>query len=167
MRLIDETQIVSGFIPVDMQTAANNGDVVSLKNYDHLTVILFKAVGTAAQDPVLTFTQATEVAYSTSKALATIDEYWSKQGAALTAIGTFTRTTQAAGSTVTLDATSAEEQGLYVFEIDASDLDVANGYDCVRCSVADVGGNPQLGCMLYVLSGPRHAATTMPSAIVD
>ena len=165
-RIIDSCQIVSGFVPVDLQTAANDGDVVCMKNYNRLTVIFFKAAGTAADDPVLTFTQATEVAYSTSKALATITEYWSKQGT-LTAVGTFTRVTQTAGSTVTLDATSAESQGIYVFEIVGSDLDEANSYDCVRCSVADVGGNPQLGCLLYVLSEPRHAAATLPSAIVD
>ena len=165
-RLIDECQIVSGFVPVDMQTAANDGDVVCMKNYNRLTVIFFKGIGTAADDPVLTFTQATEVAYSTSKALATITEYWSKQGTQ-TGIGTFTRTTQAAGSTVTLDATSAESEGLYIFEIVGSDLDEANSYDCVRVSVADVGGNPQLGAMLYLLSEPRFAAATMPSAIID
>ena len=167
MRIIDTCQIVSGFVPVDLQTAANNGDVVSLKNYNRLTVVFFKAIGTAGDDPVLTFTQGTDVAFGTNKALATIDEYWSKQGALLTAVGTFTRVSQTAGSTVTLDATSAEEQGLYVFEIDASDLDVANSYDCVRVTVADVGGNAQLGCMLYVLSGPRYAGATMSSAIVD
>ena len=167
MRLIDHTQIVSGFPPVDLQAASNPGDVVSLKNYGHLTVIFFKAIGTAGDDPVLTFEQGTNVAFGTNKALATIDEYWSKQGALLTAVGTFTRVSQTAGSTVTLDATSAEEQGLYVFEINASDLDVANSYDCVRVTVADVGGNAQLGCMLYVLSGPRYAGATMSSAIVD
>ena len=166
-RIIDTCQIVSGFVPVDLQAAANTGDVVSLKNYNRLTVIFFKAIGTAGDDPVLTFEQGTDVAFGTNKALATIDEYWSKQGALLTAVGTFTRVSQTAGSTVTLDATSAEEQGLYVFEINASDLDVANSYDCVRVTVADVGGNAQLGCMLYVLSGPRYAGATMSSAIVD
>lgn len=168
MRLIDETQIVSGFVPVDTQSGANPGDVVSLKNYSHLTVILFKAAGTANDDPVLTFEQGTDVAFGTNKNLATITEYWRKEGADLTAIGTFTRVTQAASQTVTLSATSAESQGLYVFEIDAAALDVANGYDCVRVSVADTGSaGAQLGCMLYILSGPRHAAATMPSAIVD
>jgi len=37
----------------------------------------------------------------------------------------------------------------------------------VRVTVADVGGNAQLGCLLYILSEPRHAAETMPSAIID
>ena len=167
MRLIDHTQIVSGFPPVDLQAASNPGDVVSLKNYGHLTVIFFKAIGTAADDPVLTFEQGTDVAFGTNKALATVTEHWQKQAALLTATGTFTRVTQAAGSTVTLNATSAEQQGLYVFEIDASDLDVANSYDCIRVSVSDIGGNAQLGCLLYILSGPRYAGATMSSAIVD
>jgi len=167
MRLIDEVQICSGFVPVDTQTAGNPGDAVSLKNYNHLTVIFFKAAGAANDDPVLTFEQGTDVAFGTAKNLATITEYWHKQGT-LTAVGTFTNVTQAASQTVTLNATSAESQGIYVFEIDAADLDVANGYDCVRVTVADTGAaGAQLGCMLYILSGPRHAGATMPSAIID
>jgi hypothetical protein len=168
MRLIDECQICSGFIPVDTQTGGNVGDVVSLKNYANLTVLFYKAVGVANDDPVLTFEQGTDVAFGTNKVLAVIDEYWRKEGADLTAIGTFTRVTQSASQTVTLSATSAESAGLYVFEIDASDLDVDGGYDCVRVTVADTGAaGAQLGCMLYILSGPRHASSTLPSAIID
>jgi hypothetical protein len=129
MRLIDEVQIVSGFVPVNTQTGANPGD---------------------------------------AKNLATIDRYWMKQGASLAAIGEFTEVTQSASQTVTLNATSAESQGIYVFEIDASDLDVDHGFCCVGVSVADTGAaGAQLGCMLYLLSDPRHAAATMPSAIID
>ena len=167
MNLIDTCQICSGFVPVDTQAAANAGDTVSMKNFSHLTVIFFKAAGTAGDDPVLTFQQCQDVAETGIKNLVKIDEYWSKQGAALTAVGTFTRTAQTASQTVTLDATSAEEQGIYVFEIDGSDLDTANSFDCVKASVADVGGNAQLGAMLYILSEPRFAGSTLPSAIVD
>ena len=167
-RLIDSTQIVSGFVPVDTQSAANPGDVVSMKNYNRLSVIFFKAAGVANDDPVLTFEQGTDVAFGTNKALAKIDEYWSKQGAALTAVGQFTRVTQTAASTVTLDATSAEEQGLYVFEIVGADLDEVNSYACVRVTVADTGvAGAQLGAMLYVLSEPRYSSATMPCAITD
>jgi hypothetical protein len=166
--LIDQAQIVSGFVPVDTQTASNPGDVVSLKNYNHLTVIFFKAAGAANDDPVLTFEQGTDVAFGTNKNLATIDRYWKKEGAALTAIGEFTEVEQTAAATVTLGATSAESQGLYVFEIDPTDLDVDGGYGCVRVTVADTGGaGAQLGCLLYILTEPRYSADTMPSAIVD
>ncbi|MCX7428776.1 MAG: hypothetical protein NTW96_24510 [Planctomycetia bacterium] len=164
MRLIDESQIVAGFIPVDTQTGANVGDVVSMKNYGHLTVIFFKAVGAANDDPVFTFAQGTDIAFGTNAVLATIDEYWKKEGADLAAIGTFTRVAQAASQTVTLSATSAESQGLYVFEID--DTDLTDGYSCVRVTVAKTGtAGAQLGAMLYILSEPRHSAATMVSAI--
>ena len=168
MNLIDSCQIVSGFVPVDTQSAANPGDVVSLKNYGHLTVVLFKAAGVAGDDPVLTFQQCSDVSETGIKNLATIDEYWKKEGAALNAIGEFTLVEQTASQTVTLSATSAESQGLYVFEIDASDLDVANSFDCVKVSVADTGAaGAQLGCMLYFLSEPRFAGAVLPSAIAD
>jgi hypothetical protein len=168
MRLIDEVQIAAGFVPADTQAGANVGDVVSLKNYSRLTVVFFKAAGVANDDPALTFEQGTSVAFGTNKALATIDEYWRKEGADLTAIGTFTRVTQTASQTVTLSATSAESQGIYIFEIDASELDVDGGYDCIRVTVADTGAaGAQLGCMLYLLSGARNAGAELPSAIID
>ena len=122
MNLIDQAQIASGFVPVDTQTGGNVGDVVNLAGYNHLTVVFFKAAGAANDDPVLTFEQGTDVAFGTSKNLATITEYWRKEGADLAAIGTFTNVTQSASQTVTLSATSAESQGLYVFEVDEKAL---------------------------------------------
>ena len=72
--------------------------------------------------------------------------------------------TQTASQTVTTAATAAESAGLYVFEIDAADL--TDGYKTVRVTVADTGAaGAQLGAMLYILTEPRHAAATMPSAI--
>ncbi|MBN2292349.1 MAG: hypothetical protein JXM70_07990 [Pirellulales bacterium] len=139
-----------------------------MKNYNHLTVVFFKAAGSAKDDPVLTFQQCTAVDESDIKNLATIDKYWKKEGAALTAIGTFTLVEQTASQTVTLSATSAESQGIYVFEIDGTDLDTENSFDCVKVTVADTGAaGAQLGAMLYILSEPRYAGSTLPSAIVD
>jgi len=86
---------------------------------------------------------------------------------AQTGIGTFTTVTQAAGNTYT-DAVSAEAQGLFVIDIQADDLDVDNGFDCVQVSIPDTGSaGAQIGCALYLLHEPRYAAATLPSAIVD
>lgn len=168
MELCQRMDIVSGFVPVDMQTAANPTDYVCLKNWRRAHFILYKGIGTAAQDPVLTFTQATEVAGSTTKAASIITKYYYKQDTDLTsAATTWSTATQAASQTVTLNATSAESQGIYVFTIEADQLDVDNGYDCINCSVADVGGNAQLGCMLILLEGPRFAQATLPDPVID
>ncbi len=163
MKLFDNAQLVSGFVPVDLSDGANTGDYVSLKNYSRCAIVLFKAVGTAGDDPTLTVVQATDVSGTSAKAV-NFTAIKVKQGASLAAIGTFTNATQSAANTYT-STTSAEEQAIWVVEIDASDLDVDGGFDCIMASVADIGTNAQIGCMFYILDGPRYAGATMPSAI--
>ena len=164
--------LVTSFIPVDMTTAANTGDFVSLKNWRHCTFVLYKAVGTAGQDPVITLAQATVVAGTDTKAAAIITEFRHKLGlaGALDALGVWTTVAQTAATTVDLTvamATSAENSGWIIIDIDAEDLDVTNGFDCVQFSVADVGANTCLGGGFYILSDPRYARETASSAIAD
>lgn len=162
---VEEAQIVAAIIPVDSQTGANNGDYVSLKNYDRCAIIIFKAAGVAGDDPVITVTQAQDVAGTGVKALdfTRID---AKVGAQ-TGVGQFTTVTQAAGNTYT-DLVSAEAQGLFVIEFQAADLDVANGFDCLKVAVPDTGAaGAQLLCGLYVLRGGRYQTAPLPSAIID
>lgn len=163
--LAEAAQIVTAFVPVDTQAGANNGDWVSMKNFDRLTVIFVKAAGVAGDDPVLTLKQATDVAGTGAKAL-NFTRVDSKVGVQ-TGIGVFTANSQAAGNTYT-DLVSAEAQGLFLIEVQASDLDVANGFDCVQFSVPDTGAaGAQLGAALYVLRHARYAGAGLPSAIVD
>lgn len=165
MRLCEENQIAIGVVPINLAAGANNGDWVSLKLYKHLTIIVIKGAGASGEDPTLTLLQATAVAGTNSKALNFTDIYV-KQGADLTTIGQFTKTTQAAANTYT-SATSGEEQAIWAVEIDADQLDVDNGFDCVQAAIADVGNTSQIGTILYILSEPRYAAEAMPSAIAD
>jgi hypothetical protein len=162
--LTEEAQIVAAIIPVDLSTAANNGDWVSLKGYDELDIIIFKGAGTAGDDPVITLKQASDVAGTGAKAL-NFTRVDSKVGVQ-TGIGQFTKNSQAAGNTYT-DLVSAESQGVFVIHVEAQDLDKANGFDCVQISIPDVGANAQLGCALYILSEARYAGQFPPSAIVD
>jgi len=159
MRLVENFGIVQAVTPVDFQTAANNGDYVSLKNYAHVTVIVHTSIGTAGDDPVVTLDQAKTVAGGSTKSLL-IDEIYHKTGAtALSAVGTFTRVTQTAADgydTATIDG--AENEQILIIEVDAAELDTTNDFDCMRVSIADVGGNAQLGSALYILSDPRHNA---------
>lgn len=164
--LLEKLQIAQGFLPVDMQTGANAGDWVSLKNYGRCAVVLFKAVGTAGDDPTITLSQATDVAGTDVKELnfTRVDK---KQAATnLLAVGTFTTVTQDAGNTFT-HADLAEQAAIIVIDIKAEDLDIENGFDCIRASVADIGSNAQLGAMLYILHEPRYGSVPLPSAIAD
>lgn len=162
--ILEKLQIVAGIIPISMEAGANNGDWVSLKNYNRCAIVVFKGAGTAGDDPVITVKQASDVSGTGAKAL-NFTRIDAKVGVQ-TGIGQFTTVTQAAGGTYT-DAVSAEAQGLFVIDVQADDLDVDNGFDCVQVSVPDVGTNAQVGSALYLLHDPRYSASPMPSAIVD
>lgn len=167
-RLFD---IIPNIVPVDTQTGANPGDYISLKNASGIAYVYFKAAGTANDDPVFTFRQAVDVAGTSVKDLAVITTHYQKQAATnLLSTGTWTKVTQAAAATVTLNSTSAEQVGIYVFEISADQLDVDNGFDCVICNVADTGAaGAQLGTCIAILYGlaTEAAPENLPSAITD
>lgn len=162
--LVETCQIVSAIVPVNLATAANNGDWVSLKNYDRVSIVVFKGAGAAGEDPVITLQQATDVSGTGAKALnfTRVDKKVGTQ----TGIGAFTTATQAAAGTHT-DTDSAEAEGLFVIEVAAADLDVANGFDCVQVSIPDVGATSQIGCALYILRGARYGGAGLPSAIAN
>lgn len=163
--LVEQCQIVAGIIPVDSQSGANTGDYVSLKNYERCSIVIYKAAGVAGDDPVITVTQAQDVSGTGVKAL-NFTRVDSKVGVQ-TGIGTFTTNTQAAGNTYT-DLVSAEAQGLFVIEFKAEDLDVNNGFDCLKVAVPDTGSaGAQLLCALYILRGAKYATNPLPSAIID
>lgn len=173
---VEKNQVVLGFKPVAMNSGANNGDWVSMKGYNRCAVIFVKAVGTAGDDPILSFKQALDVSGGTPKALA-VSRIDKKQAATdLTAVGTFTKSTSDApasndtfnlGNGTWTNSDLAEQAAIVIADIKAEDLDIANGYDCVTCNIADVGTNAQLGTLLFVLHDPRNMKETLESAIVD
>lgn len=165
--LVEQVQIAQGFLPVAMDGQANNGAWVSLKNYYRCAIVLFKAVGTAGDDPTITVQQAQDVSGTGAKALnfTRVDK---KQAAvSLAAVGVFTPVEQAAGNTFT-HADLAEQAAIIVIDIEAATLDIEGGFDCIRATIADVGANAQLGAMLYMLHEPRGTASgVLPSALAN
>lgn len=158
----EKNQVVLGFAPVSLATGANTGDFVSMKEYGRCAIVFVAGVGAASQDPVVTVLQATSNGGST-KALnfTRIDV---KEASALSAVGTFTTVTQAAANTYT-SATGGENQKIYVIDIKAEDLDIANGYAWIQVTMADPGTNSQIGLVLYILHEPRDVTVPLPSAI--
>ena len=161
-RFFETANLVSGFVPVDLQTGANTGDWVGLGDYQRCVVVLHKGAGTAGDDPAFVLKQATDNSGTGSKDL-DFTVIYSKVGTQ-TGIANFTRSTQTAAATYT-DATSAESEGIISVEVSAEDLDVDNDFTHIQLSVADIGSNAQLGCGFYLMLDPRHASQTPPSAI--
>lgn len=165
--ILERMQIQPAFAPAAL-TAAQTGDVVSMKNYRRLLVLFVKGIGTAGDDPTITLEQGTDVAFGTNKALTFTTIYEKADLTHFDDVGQWTKITQNAAGTYT-DATSAEKAVVWAIEIKAEDLDIANNYDCVRASIGDVGTNAQYGVVLYLLADPVQMAApeSMPSAIID
>ncbi len=149
--------LVPGVVPADFDAAAQTGDYVCLKNAEGVLVVFFKAAGVANDDPVLELQQATSAGAGSAKDLNGFVDIYRKQGAALTAVGTWTKVTQTADEDYTGNGTSAEEQGLYAAWIPASMLDRDNDFDWLQCNIKDAGvAGAQYGCVLYILIGLRY-----------
>jgi hypothetical protein len=173
---VEKNQLVLGFKPVALNTAANSGDYVSFKNFNRIAVVFIKAVGTAGDDPTISFKQASDVSGTGVKVLACtrIDK---KQAATdLTAVGTYTKSTSASPATNdTFNTTNgtwtnsdlAEQAAIVVADFKAEDLDVANGFDCLTANIGDVGTNAQLGTLLLIGHDPRNEKETLDSMIID
>lgn len=159
---------IMAIAPLDLQTA-RDGDYVSLKDAQGVLVLVIKGVGTDNDDPVISFQQASDVAGTGAKDLATIAEVFSKEAVDMTTLGVWTRETQTAGASFSPGDPAAQSQALYAFQIEADELDVDNGFDCVRVRIADTGVNAQLGAAVYLLYGLRYPGSPekLPNSIVD
>ena len=161
--LLDVIDIVPMLSPINLGSARTS-DVISLKNHGSGLLCFYKVGGATNEDPTLTVLQCTSVAASGAKAL-NFTTLYTKQGT-LTSVGTWTKTTQAAAATYT-NTTASENEAIWVITIKAEDLDVDNGFDCMRVTIADAGSTNQLGALLYFLLEPRYANDTGISAITN
>lgn len=147
--------MIEGVPAVDLQDGANNGDYINIKNADRVAVVFVSGVGTAGDDPTLTIQQAQDNSGTGAKAL-NFTTIWRKQAATdLSSTTSWTETTQSATNTYT-NGTSAEQSLIWWVEFDAADLDVDNGFDHIRATVADVGSNAQPGYIFYIVK-PKYA----------
>lgn len=154
MRLVEQAKLIWAGEPKNYTGAAMTAKYVSLKGYNHITIMIQTgawAAGTAA----VTVNEATSIAAGGVQAL-TFTSYWHDE----TLSGTLVKATVA--STFNLDTALK----LYVIEIDAASLSA--GYDCLTLAVASPGANNDFYGVTYILSEPRYAqATPVPSAVLD
>lgn len=156
-QLMQNAKIVSGLSNASVSSVTP--DYVSLKNYQHLTVIISLKCATGVAACAVTLKQATVVAGTDEKALGFS---WQWANADVTT-DTFTKT---AVTSNTFSTAATVKDKIHVIEVDSDTLDVDNGFDCVRVALADAAATT--ATVTYILSQPRFIdQTSSPVAITD
>ncbi len=158
----EQCHVVSGFLPLDLNTSGGVGDFVSLVNYEKVTIVYFKTAGNSSDDSKLTLQQKETATSGSAVDLAVIDKMYIKSDANLLSTGSFSVTTQTAATDFTT-TTNGDDQAIWIFDIYASDL--SDGYTAIQASIDDDLSNTQVGCMLYFLWPARYGEQTLLSAI--
>jgi len=135
-------------------------DFVSLKGFRRCQIIIGIADGTTVTGATITLKQDVSVAGSTEKALAFTRmlanvDYGAARTMVETAVASNTFTTQVVNS----------KDSLYIIDVDADSLDVANGFDCLRVDCTGHAATASRGCfVLYNLYGARYGVLPLTGA---
>lgn len=150
MNGIDKFKLVTGCAPAALASTAGDGDYVSMKGFDRLTIVISILNGSTVTGTAITLLQAQDVAATNAKALAFSTMYANTDCAA----GDALTETAVTNNTFTSNTTNSKAL-MYVIEVKASDLDLDNGFDCVRVDGASAVNS--VGCVVYVLHGSRYS----------
>lgn len=156
--LIEQAKIVSGFGPAGASTSTS--DFVSMKGYDRCCVIISTLNGSTVTGSAITLNQAKDVGNTSGKALAFSTQYANVDTSASDAL----TETAVTSNTFTTNTTNSKSL-LNVIEIKATDLDVANGFDCFAVKLATSANTTHT--VTFVLYPAKFAKATPLTAITD
>ncbi len=160
-----EEQVTPVLAAAGLLLTSTLGDTtyVSLKGHRGCMILISIADGTTVTGSTITLKQATAVAGTSEKALAFTrmlanTDYAASKALTETAVTSNTFTTQ----------TTNSKDSFYVIDVQASDLDVANGFDCIRVDGTGHAATSSRGCaVIYLLYGKRYSNSTPVQAIAD
>ena len=144
--IAEQGHVVNILPPVDINGGAN-GDIFSMRNYGHVTIIVQVGVSAAAFTKIIV-NECSDFAGSNAVAIA--HRLYSEETAAGDTLGP-AEAIAAAGKTP-----SANDNIFYVIEVDAREL--SDGKQFVQLSLTNASGNSVIASAVAILSGARHGA---------
>lgn len=154
MHLPEQTKIVSVSVPKDYSSSAGTTEWVNMGLYHDCDFIIHCGAW-AGGSAAVSLKEAINASGSSSASLA-LSEYWTNKSS--TSTDTLTKTSVSSSS---FALSTANE--VAVVHVDAEDL--SDGKDYVNITVGTPGSNSDFYSILAILSNPRYASDTPPSAI--
>ena len=136
-----------------LTSTVGDGSYVSLKGYARCAIILDVTDATTVTGGTITLKQATAVAGTGEKALAFTRMLANTDVAAAQTMVE----TAVSSNTFTTDTTNSKRLR-YVMDVQASDLDLANSFDCIRLD--STGMANANGSVTYILYGARNTGAS-------
>ena len=127
---VDQFKLVVGLHAVTPSSASPKW--VSMKGYNHATIIISFVNSTTVTGAAIGLAQATAVAGTNSKTLPFL-YYWSNVDDSASALLT---QNQATGNTFTTSAVNSKS-GVYVIEVEVDTLDMNNGFTSLQVTVGN------------------------------
>lgn len=150
MRISEQCAVALKTAPVDTTGAAIATGTIDMKYVKDLTIfIITGAIASGASAQAVTLVQSTDSSKTSAKALAFAQYY----------LGTTSDDTLAA-TTVTSNTFNLAANSVCAIEIDASQLDVTNGFDHIHVAISTPGANASLVAIMAVGSTQRYSAIT-------
>lgn len=149
-RLDEQVQMIQAAANAVLTTTVGDCVYVSMKNYRKAQVVIDILNATTVTGTAVTLKQAQAIAGTNEKALA----YTRMLSNIDVATSQAMVETAVTASTFTTDATNSKRLR-YIIDIDSSQLDVANGFDCFRvdCTLMSAA----LGTVTYLLYGAKYS----------
>lgn len=152
--MLMETRTVKSIIgPVDLNTGANTGERIDMKNVKRVTFVITAAAGTTPSSHTVSFEQHTVASAGTPLALTIDNGYYHKVDTATS----FTRVapTGTKASSFDIDSVVGDTKFMAVFEVLAEDL--TDGYRWLSLNMTDSGG-AQLASVIAIVDHMSHPA---------
>jgi hypothetical protein len=133
--------------PVDLNTAANTGNRINMKDVKRVSFIINLGAGTTTAAHSIALKQHIAASGGTPLALEVDNPYFHKVGAATE----FTKVEQSvAEDTYDLHALLSNSKAVVVFEVLAEQLSKADDYKYISLDIADTGG-AQIGSVIALV----------------
>lgn len=153
LRLDEQAYFVQASAIGALTTTVGDTTYVSMKNYARCSIVIDVTNATTVTGGTVTLKQATAVAgtgeqeLAFTRMLANID------------VGAGQAMTETAVTSNTFVTNTTNSKRLrYIIDVAASDLDVADGYDCLRVDVTGMAS--ATGQVSYILYGARYSGAS-------
>jgi hypothetical protein len=158
MALLNQITTVVALLPQDITGAGQSGQWVSLRRYARAQVVIIQGAW-AGGTPAVGLLQGIGVAGVNAKVLPFTTRYqhaWN--------VGTGPVASAVTANTFNLPNTPNQ---VHLIEVEAASLDVDNGFDSLRLSIANPGAFADVLAAYYILGAARYVDPALPNALAN